>query len=143
MAVNPIPNQTVTGVVASVNPKGLKLDGRPDWLNFSRFAQDIVPPMRGQTVTLTLDRQGFVRAVHPADGSEVTPSTNGSVRPAQGHTAPDPRELRIIRQSVLKTAGEFCASRPDLRSLDLLALAERLEAWVLRPYEGPELTDAF
>ena len=60
MAVPATP-ETVTGRVASVNPKGVKLDGHADWFNFSRFARDLVPPMRGQAVTLTLDRQGFVR----------------------------------------------------------------------------------
>jgi hypothetical protein len=64
------------------------------------------------------------------------------IRPG-AQAGPDLRELRIIRQSVLKTAGEFCASRPDLKSAGLIALAERLEAWVLRPYAGPELADAF
>jgi hypothetical protein len=64
LAVSPSPDQTITGRVTSVNPKGVKLDGHDGWLNFSRYANDIVPPMRGQTVTLTLHRQGFVRSVH-------------------------------------------------------------------------------
>jgi hypothetical protein len=61
VAVSASPDQTITGRVASVNPKGVKLDGHAEWLNFSRYAADIVPPMSGQHVTLTLDRQGFVR----------------------------------------------------------------------------------
>ena len=40
--------------------------------------------------------------------------------------------VRIIKQTCLKAAAEFCASRPELKSADLLALAERMEAWVTR-----------
>ena len=57
----------VTGRVASVNPAGLKLDGATTWLNFSRFAPDLLPPERGQYVSLTLDRQGFIRTVTVRD----------------------------------------------------------------------------
>ena len=34
--------------------------------------------------------------------------------------------------AVLKAAAEFCASRPELKSADLLALADRMEACVAR-----------
>jgi hypothetical protein len=64
---------TVTGTVAAVNPKGVRLDGHADWFNFSKLAADIIPPARGQLVTLTLDRQGFVRAVQATDGLESAP----------------------------------------------------------------------
>jgi hypothetical protein len=36
----------LTGVVASVNPKGVRLQGGLEWRNFSKFAKDITPPMR-------------------------------------------------------------------------------------------------
>lgn len=42
-----------------------------------------------------------------------------------------PAELREIRRmSVLKSAAEFAASRPDLKSADVLAIAGRWLAWV-------------
>lgn len=129
MAVSPSPDQLVTGTVASVNPKGLKLDGGADWLNFSKFAPDLVPPMRGQVVTLTLDRQGFVRAVRPSDGSEAVPST----RAARGAT--------ITRLAVLKAAAEFAAARPQLKSGEVLKIAQSWERWVNRA-AGDDLTDA-
>ena len=37
-----------------------------------------------------------------------------------------------LRLAVLTAAAEFCASRPELKSADLLAVAERMEAWVNR-----------
>jgi len=123
MAVNP--NGTgatpLTGVVASVNPKGIRLEGRDDWFNFSKFAADLVPPARGQAVSVTLDGQGFVRAIAPA-----ATAPDAQQQPSAG------RETLIIRQTCIKAAAEFAASRPELRSADLLALAERMEAWVLR-----------
>lgn len=134
MAVFPSPDQLVTGRVASVNPKGLRLDGMDDWLNFSKFAADLVPPMRGQTATLTLDRQGFIRTVAVTDGSEAgAPS-----RQAPGAA----RDATITRLAVLKAAAEFAASRPQLKSGDVLKVAERWERWINRP-AGDDLTDAF
>ena len=38
---------TVTGTLASVNRKGLKLAGAGAWLNFRAYATDIVPPECG------------------------------------------------------------------------------------------------
>ena len=138
MAVSPSPDQQITGRVVSVNPKGVKLDGHAEWFNFSRFANDIVPPMRGQTVTLTLDRQGFVRTVEATSGHQE--GVSGRQTPTGG---PDLRELRIIRQCVLKAAVERAAGRPDVSTSDVIRIAEAFEAWVLRPYDGPELVDAF
>jgi hypothetical protein len=68
VAVSPSPDQHITGHVTSLNPKGIRLEGQDGWLNFSRYARDVVPPMKAQTVTVTLDRQGYVRAVDAAGG---------------------------------------------------------------------------
>jgi hypothetical protein len=134
MAVSPSPDQLVTGRVASVHPKGLKLDGAADWLNLSKFAEDIVPPMRGQLITLTLDRQGFVRAVD---------ATNGPQEPTQGRQAPTcQRDATITRLAVLKAAAEFAAARRDLKSGDVLKVAESWERWVLRA-AGDQTDDVF
>jgi hypothetical protein len=125
---------TVTGRVTSVNPKGLKLDGHADWLNFSEFAPDIVPPMRGSVVTVTLDRQGFIRAVEP---------TSGHQEPASGRLPPTgQRDAIITRLAVLKAAAEFAASRPQLKSGEVLKVAASWERWVNRG-AGDDLTDAF
>lgn len=134
MAVSPLTPETITGRVASVNPKGLKLDGHADWFNFSRYAADIVPPMRGQHVTLTLDRQGFVRAVE---------ANSGHQEPATGHQgATSVKDRTITRLAVLKAAAEFAAARPQVKSGEVLRIAASWERWVTRP-DGDELTDAF
>ncbi len=122
-ATNGHAGSLLTGVVSSVNPKGIKLEGLDEWLNFSKFAADLAPPSRGQAVSVTLDGQGFVRAIGPA---AATATPDAPQPPSAG------RETLIIRQTCIKASAEFCASRPELRSTDLLALAERMEAWVTR-----------
>ena len=130
MAVSPSPDRLVTGRVVSVNPKGLKLDGGADWLNFSKFAEDIVPPMRGQLVTLTLDRQGFIRAVA---------ATSGPQEPATARQAATGQlETTITRLAVLKAAAEFAAARPQLKSGDVLTIAGSWERWVTRAEASDE-----
>ena len=124
MAINGAANGTggsqIVGLVAAVNPNGIKLEGRDGWVNFSKFAAGLVPPQRGQRVTVQLDKSGFVRAIETAEGMATTVDTGPS------------RDTLIIRQCAIKAAAEFCASRPELKSSDLLALAERMEAWVTR-----------
>jgi len=130
MAVSPSPDRLVTGRVVSVNPKGLKLDGGADWLNFSKFAEDIVPPMRGQTVTLTLDRQGFLEAVD---------ATSGPQEPTTGRQAATrQRETTITRLAILKAAAKFAAARSQLKSGDVLKVAGSWERWVGRAEASDE-----
>jgi len=112
--------ETLSGAVVAVNDKGLRLEGRDGWLNYSKWAEGLVPPARGAHVVVTLDKAGFVRTLAPA----------GATDPRQTATAG--RETAITRLAVLKAAAEFCAARPELKSADLLALAERMEAWVRR-----------
>jgi hypothetical protein len=129
MAISDQP-QTMTGRVASVNAAGLKLDGSMTWVNFSKYATDIVPPERGQYVSLTLDRQGFIRAVTVRDGSEpIQPRGEGRGMRDEG------RDRTITRLAVLKAAAEFGAARGNLKSGDVLAIAATWERWVNREEE--------
>lgn len=75
MAVNGTSTETrLTGRVVSVNEKGLKFEGAGAWLNVSKYATGCVLPERGATVTVTLDRGGFIRAIALPDGSERGPT---------------------------------------------------------------------
>ncbi len=49
----------------------------------------------------------------------------------------DGQQTAFTRLAVLKAAAEFAASRPALKSGDVLAIAERWEQWVGR---GPGMT---
>jgi hypothetical protein len=129
----------VTGIVRSVNDKGLKLDGHETWFNVSRFAVGVVLPERGQHVTCTLDKSGFLRAVAAADGSEIA-----QPRSAAPGAASAQRDRTITRLAVLKAAAEFGAARGNLKSGDVLAIAASWEKWVYRQEETTyDLTDAF
>jgi hypothetical protein len=149
VAVSPSPNQQITGRVVSVNPKGVKLDGHADWLNFSRFASDIVPPMRGQHVTLTLDRQGFVRAVQAVGDVGDAPSAiraygaPPAAKTDETGTAAGARDRSITRLAVLKAAAEFAAARPQVKSGEVLKIAASWERWVTRPADSTDTVDAF
>src|SRR5690242_17815165 len=46
----------VFGAVEAVNAKGFRISGR--WLNWSRWATSVTPLEPGQTVTVTLDKDG-------------------------------------------------------------------------------------
>jgi len=140
MAVSP--DTIVSGIVRSVNEKGLKLEGHDSWFNISKFAVGVVLPERGVSVTCTLDKAGFLRAVAPADGALPSPVRGGSGEPA----APSTKDRTITRLAILKAAAEFGAARPSLKSGDVLAIAASWERWVNRE-DGVEttyeLTDAF
>lgn len=117
--------RTISGTVESVNPKGVKVNG--EWANFSKFAADITPPERGQFVTLTLDKSGFVREIEAAGG--------GSEPLGRQPQPAGQKDRTITRLAVLKAAAEFAASRPNATSADVLKVAASWEAWVLREDE--------
>ena len=144
-------SSTFTGVVASVNAKGLRLDGHESWLNVSKFAPDVVLPERGQTVTVAVDSKGFLRscelvsgpygAPEHQNGSGATSTTNGRSGATSGQHE---RDRTITRLAVLKAAAEFGSSRPDLKSGDVLRIAASWERWVNRSDDPTEdLTEAF
>ena len=74
MAVNGTANgtgaETLSGAVVAVNDHGLRLEGRDGWLNYSKWAEDLVPPARGARVVVTLDKAGFVRTLAPAAATD-------------------------------------------------------------------------
>lgn len=71
-------------------------------------------------------------------------AVSGPQEPARGHQgATIAKDRTITRLAVLKASAEFAASRPQATSGDVLKVAEAWEHWVLRPYDGAELTDAF
>src|SRR5215210_51577 len=93
--------QTVRGQVEAVNPKGIK---------------------RGAEVELSLDASGFIRGVMIAGSASAA---------APASTSPSAKDVMIVRQTALKAAAEFAASRPEAKSADVLKLAQRWAAWVL------------
>jgi hypothetical protein len=140
MAMNGSIDTVVSGIVRSVNEKGLKLEGHDEWLNVSKFAVGVVLPERGAVVTCTLDKGGFLRAVAAADGAVLSPPRTGAPGAASGT-----RDRTITRLAVLKAAAEYAASKPQSASADVLKIAACWERWVLRDDAPADdgLTDAF
>jgi hypothetical protein len=121
----------VSGRVAAVNDKGLKLEGHDSWLNISKFAVGCILPERGQDVTVTLDKAGFLRAVEPLTGAHAAPRIAG----ASDAPPPSVKDRTITRLAVLKAAAEFGAARGNLKSGDVLAIAASWERWITREEE--------
>jgi hypothetical protein len=135
---------TYTGRVASVNERGLKLDGHDEWMNVSKFAPAFDMPARGDTVTVAVDSKGFLRSCQAVDGPAPIAGASDQPRPAQSRSEPSQRDTTITRLAVLKAAAEFAAGRHDLKSGEVLAIAERWERWVTRCDDpSDELDEAF
>jgi hypothetical protein len=114
MTSNGYAGTTVAGVVEATNERGLKLNG--EWLNVSKFKPLDLPPV-GARVSVLVDGKGFLTSVQVLDGGvEKTPAVS--------------RNETITRLAVLKAAAAFGASRPDLKSSDVLIIADRWLAWV-------------
>ena len=68
------------------------------------------------------------------------PQHAGASRPGSGYSGPrrsggyanPAKDRTITRLAVLKAAAQFGASRPDLKSADVLRIAASWEAWVNR-----------
>jgi hypothetical protein len=121
-------DETIAGRVSAVNDKGIRLENEDGWLNYSKFAVGLVAPSKGEEVSVTLDKGGFVRAIVPTDGAAATPAT------AVGGKSPAPtgKDRTITRLAVLKAAAEFSASKQASSSSDVLLIAAAWERWVLR-----------
>jgi hypothetical protein len=109
----------VEGVVEAANPKGVRVRG--EWFNASQFKPVALPEV-GEYVRLNVDAKRFISAVEvvkPAhDDGVATPAVLSD------------RDERIARLAVLKAAAEFGASRPDLKSADVLKIADAWLAWI-------------
>jgi hypothetical protein len=110
-----VPTQEIEGVVQATNAKGLKLGGA--WLNVSQYHPVELPDV-GAHVRLKIDARGYIKELETMS------------QPAQSPAVLSDRDERITRLAVLKAAAEFGASRPDLKSGDVLTIADRWLEWV-------------
>ncbi len=118
-----------TGLVQSVNDRGYRIDGQ--WLNRSKWAKleqidDVVPGHVSKSAWTAPASFGCSRGSRMAQPARVSLWMS----PIAG-SLPS-KDMQIVRESCIKSAAAFCASRPELKSADLFCLAERMEAWVLR-----------
>ena len=124
--------ETVSGLVEQINAKqtGIKVAGQ--WLNISQYHPLAELPQAGQRVDVQVergDRGAWIHQVDVLDGGQVHQLAVPQQR--RGGGGRSPAELRDIRRlSCLKAAAAFGSSRPDLKSADVVKIAEHWLAWV-------------
>jgi len=111
-------HHTVEGAVEMTNQRGIRILG--EWYNVSQF-HPVNLPNNGTYVRLEVDGKGFIR-----DISMVPDETLDDAGPSEA----DLRDDRRVRLGVLEAAVRFAASRPDMKSNDVLLLADKWLAWV-------------
>jgi len=123
--------ETVVGLVEQVNANqsGIKVNG--EWLNISQYHALAEIPTPGQRASVQVektDRGNWIQALEILDAGQVHQLP---IRPGRGAGGRSPTDVREIRRlAVLKAAATFGASRPELKSADVLTLAERWLVWV-------------
>lgn len=105
--------ETISGVVEARNERGIRVLG--EWRNLSKFKPLELPDV-GDQVALGMDGKGFITTI------EVLDIPIGMPSPQLWTPA--------TRLAVLEAAAEFGASRPDLKSADVLRIADSWLAWV-------------
>jgi hypothetical protein len=104
---------TIEGAVEARNERGVKLDG--EWHNVSKFKPIDLPEV-GARIRAEVDAKGFLKSIEVLD-ARVAAATSS-------------RERTIARLTVLKAAANFAAARTDIKSSDVLRIADLWLAWV-------------
>jgi hypothetical protein len=104
----------IVGTVEAVNERGVRIAG--EWYNFSKFST-VDPPAVGNYVRLGVDNKGFIMSVAEHDDEPVQIGIGSD---------------RAVRLAVLEAAAQFAADRDEIKSADVLRIAESWLAWVER-----------
>jgi len=104
---------TIEGAVEARNPTGIKLEG--EWLNVSKF-KPIELPEVGTQVRAEVDSKGFLKSVTPLGGQLAATR------------APAPGD----RLAILQAAAIFAAGREEIKSSDVLRIADSWLSWLDR-----------
>jgi hypothetical protein len=115
--------------VDEVNEWGIRVEG--EWINYSKWPKSLDQIDPGRDVEIEQDGAGYIRRLTVVDADSVDAEPDESLPPRLA-TFLSTKDVVIIRQTCIKVAATFGASRPELKSSDLFALAERLEGWVVR-----------
>ena len=105
---------TFEGRIEARNDTGIKLNG--EWLNRSRFGPRVELPEVGDQVHVEVDGKGFLKTWWRLLDEEPTAGAS--------------RDERIARLTVLKAAAHFAAARTELKSADVLRIADSWLDWV-------------
>lgn len=110
----------VEGLIEARNDRGIHVGG--EWRNVSRF-HPLELPAQGARVRVEIDGKGFIRTLQVL---EQAPTASSSTR-----------ERTITRLACLKAAANFasgkCIAGVDVKTADVLRVAEAFEQWVQQP----------
>jgi hypothetical protein len=107
--------ETIEGAVEAVNERGVRIG--EDWYNRSQF-HPVELPESGAHVRLKVDSRGYIKELETMSQPSTTPAVLSD------------KDARITRLAVLKAAATFGASRPDLKSSEILMIADKWIQWV-------------
>lgn len=132
--------KTWQGIVATNNPRGMRLEGFDVWFNYSATSA-VERPQAGDRVRVVVDARRYVREVEIIE--QVAPAVRSTPAP-RAASRPD-RDRLIVRQCVIKAAVEYAAARPTMNAGEMFYLAEKMEQWVYRAANGDDdqLQDIF
>jgi hypothetical protein len=130
-------SETISGIVATSNPQGLQLQGRPEWFNYSVKAE---PPLRraavGEYVQLSVTRDARGTAywingyVEQAAAAPAPSPPAPSASPAANGGAITPRDELMARMSALKSATALAAQVPGITAGDVIQVAALFLTWL-------------
>jgi hypothetical protein len=127
--------ESITGLVEAINAKGTGIKVAGQWANVSAYHALAELPKLGQRIEAWVqrtDRGLWINRIEVLDDGRIQELPIQQRR--SGRSQSDPREIR--RLAVLKAAAIFGASRPDMKSADVLTLADRWIAWVEQQRKG-------
>jgi hypothetical protein len=127
--------EAVSGLVEQINAKGTGIKVAGEWLNVSAYHAIAELPELGQRVDVQVertDRGVWIQSVEILDGGQIHQLPQAPRRGGGGgRSLAEQRDIR--RLSVLKAAAAFCAARPEVKSSEVVQLADRWLAWFEQP----------
>jgi hypothetical protein len=116
--------------VDEVNEWGIRVGG--EWINYSKWPKSLDAVEPGLDAEIEQDNAGYIRRLTLTSVVLTETGVPDGNEPPRLASSLMTKDVLIIRQTCLKVAATFCAAHSKLKSSEMLTLAERLEAWVVR-----------
>jgi CHAD domain-containing protein len=108
-------HEVIDGVVAARNDRGVRIG--EEWFNLSQFGPKLELPEAGAHVRLKVDAKGYIRDLDVLSDQDEPVEI----------VLPEPTAIRL---QVLQAAAAFSARREEIKSADVLRIAESWIKWV-------------
>jgi len=119
--------ETISGAVEQVNSKGTGIRVLGEWLNVSQYHPIATLPTAGQLVEVQIertDRGPWINSLKIIGDAPAPPSSS----------SPDRVSVRLsVLRSAATFAGGYAQSREDVKSSDVLKIADVWLRWALEP----------